>query len=68
MVDLDDDDGDEHSINQTKGIQITEEPSQSIEVSHQASPSETHSTSHSERIISQMVAAGQSSQPIINVQ
>ena len=66
VVDLDDDD-DEHSINQIKGIQITEDPAQSREASHQASPSTTHSTSHNERTISQMVATGQSSQPIINV-
>ena len=69
VVDLDDDD-DEHSINQIKGIQITKEPAQSREASHPSSPFATHSTSHShsERTISQMVTTGQSSQPIINVQ
>ena len=60
VVGLDDDD-DEHSINQIKGIQIIEDLSQSREASHQASPSATHSTSHSERTISHMVTTRQSS-------
>ena len=76
IVDLDNDD--EESINQIKGIQITEEPAQRKEASHPASPSVTHSTSastthstphsHSKKTISQIVTTGQSSEPIINVQ
>jgi hypothetical protein len=68
IVPLDDDD--EESINQIKGIQITEEPAQSKEASHLASPSATHSRSHfdSERTISQIVTTGQSSKTVINVQ
>lgn len=67
IVDLDNDD--EESINQINGIQITEEPTKSKEASHLASPSATHSTSHShyEKTISQMVTTRQISQPIINV-
>ena len=50
IVTLDDDD--EESINQTNGFPITKEPSHSKEASHPASPSLSHSTSHSERTIS----------------
>ena len=46
------DDDDEESINQTKGIPITEEHSHSKESSHPTSPSLTHFASQSERTIS----------------
>ena len=46
------DDNDEESINQTKGIPITEDISHSKEASHPTFPSLTHSTSHSKRTIS----------------
>ena len=51
-----------------KGFLITEEPSHSKEASHLASPSLSHSTSHSERTISQIVLTEQSSKPVIDVQ
>ena len=43
------DDDDEESINQTKGIPITEEHSHNKETSHPTSPSLTHSASQLER-------------------
>ena len=66
IVTLDDDD--DESINQTKEIPITEENSHSRETSHPSSPSLTHSTSHYERTISQMVITEHSSKPVIDVQ
>ena len=51
IVTMDDDD-DEESINQTKGIPITEEHSRRKESSHPTSPSLTHSASQSKRTIS----------------
>ena len=53
IVTLEDDE--EESINQIQGFPITEEPSHSKEASHATSSSISHSTSHSERTISQIV-------------
>ena len=47
---------------------IIEEPSHSKESSHPTSPSISHSTSHSERTISQIVLTEQSSNPVMDVQ
>ena len=62
------DDDDEESINQIKGIPITEEHSHSKDTSHPTSPSITHSTSQSKRTISQIVIIEQSSKLVIDVQ
>lgn len=45
-------DDEEEYINQIQGFPITEEPSHSKEASHVASPSISHSISHSKRTIS----------------
>ena len=66
IVTLEDDE--EESINQMKGFPITEETSHSKEASHPASPSLSHSTSHSKRTISQIVLTEQSSKPTMDVQ
>ena len=58
----------EDSINQTKGIPITEEHSHSKESSHPASPSLTHFAFEPERKISQMITTEQSSNPVIDIQ
>ena len=49
------DDDDQESINQTKGIPITEENSHNKEPSHPTSPSLTNYASQSERKIYQMI-------------
>ena len=66
IVTLEDDE--EESINQIQGSPILEEPSHSKEVSHTASPSISHSTSNSERTISQIVLTEQSSKPVNHAQ
>ena len=66
IVTLEDDE--EESINQIQGFPIQEEPSHSKEVSHVVSPSISHSTSNSERTISQIVLTEQSSKPAMDVQ
>ena len=50
-----------------QGFLIIEEPSRSKQVSHATSPSISHSTSNSERTISQIVLIEQSSKPTMDV-
>ena len=66
IVTLEDDE--KESINQIQGFPIQEEPSHSNEVSHASSPSISHSTSKSERTISQIVLTKQSSKLVMDVQ
>lgn len=61
-------DDEEKSISQMQGFLITEEPSHSKEASHPTSPSISHSTSHSERTITQIVLPEQSLKPAMDVQ